>query len=305
MRLSPSITASVLAAFAFAAAPARAQLAVPRGVVGTGGTSSSGGGYTVTGTVGEPGAGGASGGAFEARIGFWAGVGGAGALALTLDLRILLEGPYDAGTSLMRTNLVALADFPAGQPYAAPAFDGTPLDYDGVEAATAPATAVDWVLVRLRTGTGPGTVVGTRAALLLRDGRVVDVDGASPVGFPGVAPGAYYVVVGHRNHLAVMSAGAVTFPSGVGAYTFTTAEAQAYGTGAMRALTGGVFALFGGDGNGSGDVSAADRNAVWRPQNGLAGYRSGDFNLSGDVSAVDRNAFWRPNNGRASQVPPN
>ena len=65
---------------------------------------------------------------------------------------------------------------------------------------------VDWVLVELRTGTAAGTKVATRAAFLKSDGTIVDTDGTSPVQFTGLSAGNYYIVIRHRNHLAIMSA---------------------------------------------------------------------------------------------------
>ena len=62
---------------------------------------------------------------------------------------------------------------------------------------------VDWVLVELRVGTA--TSAGMRAAFLKNDGTIVDLDGTSPVEFDGISSGNYYIVVKHRNHLAVMS----------------------------------------------------------------------------------------------------
>jgi hypothetical protein len=52
----------------------------------------------------------------------------------------------------------------------------------------------------------PTTIVARRAALIQRDGDIVDVDGVNPVTFKDVLPGSYHVVVRHRNHLGVMSA---------------------------------------------------------------------------------------------------
>ena len=72
-----------------------------------------------------------------------------------------------------------------------------------------PADIVDWVLLELRTGTAANTTVGKRAALLKSDGSIVDLDGISQVKFKGIVPGNYYVVVRHRNHLAIMTASAI------------------------------------------------------------------------------------------------
>ena len=220
--------------------------------------------------------------------------------APTLRVRLLLDGPRSG--SAMTTALNAAGLLPLAHPYGV-----APWAHAGPEAvapgffAAAPSV-VDWVLLELRTGPAAATTAARRAALLHADGSVTDLDGASPVAFAAVPPGAYHVVARHRNHLAVMTAAAVSL-SGSAPAVVDFAAGGAHGAGAQRAVAPGVFALWAGDGNGSGDVSAADRNAVWRPNNGLAGYRPADFNLSGDVSAADRNAHWRPNNGRASQVP--
>ncbi|MEM8524514.1 MAG: alpha-amylase family glycosyl hydrolase [Bacteroidota bacterium] len=68
---------------------------------------------------------------------------------------------------------------------------------------------VDWVFLELRDANDNTQVLETRAALLQRDGDVVDVNGTSPVGFNVVA-GDYYVVVRPRHHLGVMSVMPVT-----------------------------------------------------------------------------------------------
>ena len=49
----------------------------------------------------------------------------------------------------------------------------------------------------------------TRAALLLKDGMVVDHRFFPSVKFRNITPGNYQVAVRHRNHLGVMTAGSV------------------------------------------------------------------------------------------------
>ena len=71
--------------------------------------------------------------------------------------------------------------------------------------------------------------MATRAAFIKSDGTIVDVDGTSPVEFSGAASGDYYVVVRHRNHLAVMSAGVVALSAASTAYDFTTGTDKYYG----------------------------------------------------------------------------
>ena len=70
----------------------------------------------------------------------------------------------------------------------------------------------------------------------------------------------------------------------------------------MKAV-GSFFAMLGGDGNGDGGIDAIDKNIVWRPANGTAGYLGGDFNLDGGVDAIDKNSVWRLKNGTGTQVP--
>jgi len=64
---------------------------------------------------------------------------------------------------------------------------------------------VDWAFVELRSKSNSATVQATRAALIQRDGDIVDVDGVSCLSFPGVAIDSYYVAVRHRSHLGVMT----------------------------------------------------------------------------------------------------
>jgi hypothetical protein len=64
---------------------------------------------------------------------------------------------------------------------------------------------VDWVFVEIRSKSNVNQVVGTRSGLLQRDGDVVDVDGYSRLQFNSLPDDQGYIVVKHRNHLAVMS----------------------------------------------------------------------------------------------------
>ncbi len=205
-----------------------------------------------------------------------------------LNAKVFLEGPYVAAADTMQRLLGA--HIPLTQPYS-----GSPWNYSGTESVSGiPAGVVDWMLVELRTGTAAATKVATRAAFIKTDGSVVDLDGTNPVAFPSVDPGDYYVVVRHRNHLAIMSKNPVSLSTTSTLYDFTTGQVKAYGTVPMKLLAAGAYGMYAGDANGSGDVTILDR-AVWRTQNGTTGYLGADFNLTGDVSILDR-AIWRLNN---------
>ncbi|RMI09326.1 MAG: hypothetical protein D6681_07215, partial [Calditrichaeota bacterium] len=209
-------------------------------------------------------------------------------------LKVYLQGPYDALAGQMTTYLSDNNLLPLTQPY-----NQAPWNYPGTESVTAiPAGVTDWVLVELRSGLSATPVVGRRAAFLRNDGKVVDLDGASPVSF-NLAAGDYYLVLYHRNHLAIMSATPQPVHKSSDLYDFTTAQTRAYGTNPMREVAPGVFALRSGDGDGDGDVDAADKNLIWRPNNGTTWSYSkrADFNLDGGIDALDLNLMWRPNNG--------
>ncbi len=230
---------------------------------------------------------------------------GAGRFA---DLRVMLQGPYSAATHLMGAALVRDGFLPPAQPFSDAAYQNGPMKYAGSEAVSAGFFAahpnvVDWVLVELRTSAEASSKAGQRAGFLLTDGRVVDLDGSSPISFNGLSGSAYYVVVRHRNHLPVMSASAVDFSSGTGAYDFTNAQNKAFGSYAMKELESSVFGLYAGDADGNGQIANSDTIIRWWPEIGTAGYRMGDFNLNGQVQNSDKFLYWWPNIGIGKQVP--
>ena len=201
---------------------------------------------------------------------------------LLLNLKVFLEGPYN-GSGAMTTTLNAQGLIPKYQP-----FKVAPWNYLGTEAAaTFPTNVVDWVMIELRSDLT--TIVSRRAGLLLSDGSVVDIDGTSPVKFKGISDGNYYVVVKHRNHLAIMTASAIPLSSSSSTlFDFTTSQSQTYTTGTdpMVALSGGGFGMIAGDGNNSAIITAADVTPIITNLN-LSVYSSADVNMSAIVTAAD------------------
>jgi hypothetical protein len=155
---------------------------------------------------------------------------------VTLGLKVLLQGPYNIGTGLMKTDLYDNGQLPSGQP-----FNVAPWNYSGGEMATPGSTSVDWVLVELRSD--ENTIAGRKAALLNNDGTLsISINDVS---FPGVIAGSdYYIVIWHRNHMPVMSASAVTLP--VTSYELTVLS-NLYGTNPAFHLGDGVYAMVAGD----------------------------------------------------------
>ncbi|NNF59485.1 MAG: hypothetical protein HKN04_14710 [Rhodothermaceae bacterium] len=215
-------------------------------------------------------------------------------------LTVLLEGAYDVTTGTMRTDLSAV--LPETDPYGL----GQSVASGFFTAAATGQRVVDWLRLELRTGdpmTGM-TVVDERAALLLDDGTVVGTNGTGPVTFAGIAPGAYYVAVFHRNHLAAMTPGALSLmPSA--SYDFTSGAGQAYGTGGQTLTGDGQWALWAADGSGDGQVTAPDFNAYnAATASGTTGYAAADYTLDGQVTAPDFNTYSANTAaGATTQVP--
>jgi hypothetical protein len=219
--------------------------------------------------------------------------------------RVFLEGPY-ASAGTMSVPGPFTSSIPLKQPYSDPAYDATYLDYDGADSVLAwPADAIDWLLISLRTGTGPETEVSgsEKAVILLNDGSVVDTD-ADSVDLAVDSLGSYYIVLRHRNHLSVMSSAAVDFSS-IGSWDFTTASSQAFGSSPMTEVETGVWAMFAGEATTNDLNNASDFNAWLVDTKAIAtGYLNTDFDLDGQVTAGDFN-LWLANTKAVatSQVP--
>lgn len=200
---------------------------------------------------------------------------------LLVNLKVFLEGPYDS-SGTMTTTLRSQGLLPKYQP-----FKAAPWNYLGTEAtATFTSNVVDWVMIELRSDST--TIVSKRAGLLLSDGSVVDIDGSGPVEFKDISDGNYYVVVRHRNHLAIMSSSAIPLSRNSVLYDFTTSQSQAYTTGTdpMVALSGGGYGMIAGDANISTIITAADVTPIIVNLN-LANYNDADVNMSGIITAAD------------------
>jgi hypothetical protein len=116
-----------------------------------------------------------------------------------------------------------------------------------------------------------------------------------------VPTGAYYLVVYHRNHLPVMSAGTVNIAPTPSVYDFSTGLSKYYG-GDAASLGGGVFGLRAGDADANRSLGAADLTAIRNAIGVLNLYVATDTDLNGGVGATDM-AVTRTNNGKTTNVP--
>jgi hypothetical protein len=171
-----------------------------------------------------------------------------------------------------------------------------------------PDSAIDWVVASLRSALDSTVeVAGSRkAAILMSRGTVVDTTGLM-LSFPDVPPAPYFLMIGHRNHIAVMSADTVDTGDGLGQWDFRKSIQSAYTSGPdpLRQPDDGWYALFAGDATFDGQIVADDFNAWLIETKAVAtGYLVADFDFDGQVTASDFN-LWLQNTkaAAASQVP--
>ena len=159
---------------------------------------------------------------------------------ISIDLR--LQGALDANNfDLMSDDLRQSGNIPLTEPYSAdPNFD-----HDGGETTTVNALSVsgnnaiiDWVLIEVRDPTLPNSRIASRAALLQRDGDVVDTDGINPIAFD-IPNGDYHIAVKHRNHLGVMTNTPITIDRiNEAVVDFTNPSTDTYGANAQVNING-------------------------------------------------------------------
>lgn len=214
---------------------------------------------------------------------------------LLVSSAVWLDGAYLPATGGMRADLRSLPGFPLTQPYGAWGHNGTEAIDPALLAVEGGNAVVDWVLLELRAPQAPGVAAASRAALLLSNGLVVEVDGSSPVHFPDAAPGPYHLVLRHRNHLGVMSAEAFLLDHTAVLIDWRDAAMATAGPDARRTVSGAfpALTLWSGDVNADGTVKYVgtdnDRDLVLStiggvvPTNSVSGYLPEDVNLDGVV----------------------
>ncbi len=211
----------------------------------------------------------------------------------SMQLKVKLEGPYLASSTLMHDGLRADGLLPLLDPY-----DLGVITDSSVFNTTGADGIVDWIHIELRDSATLGTV-DSFALLLQRDGDIVDIDGISIPTFCG-DKAAYFVVVKHRNHLPVMSAQPIVVHQNTGLYHDFTSQISysPNNTGNPTKLLGNTYLLWAGNAASSVGVqivTASDRSEVWNRRNQL-GYLQADVNLDGVCNAVDRSMVWNNRN---------
>ena len=224
----------------------------------------------------------------------------------TFNTSVYIKGGWNNSSGFMRTSLNANNLLPLSQPYA-----GAPFFYTAPESVgfIPNANVVDWVLLELRKPASGlaadatvATATGRKAFFLLNDGTIVNLDGATPAKMSISKQGAgNYVVVRHRNHLAVISLAKSSNATGDFANNFSLLANVYQKPGAASApvslLSASApgntkYGMWPGDVNNSGSVTLEDispiNTAVGGPATGNTNvYNVRDANLDRNVTAAD------------------
>jgi hypothetical protein len=204
---------------------------------------------------------------------------------MRLAVKVLLQGPYNTGTGLMNTSLYTNG-------HLASHFGGIPIPYG----------AVDSIKIEIRDSltTAVSTIKKAVPAWLMANGSIRNFTDTTK-GYVTIdtTAGSFYVVIRHRNHLAIMSTNPVAIGSDSSYYNFTSAQSQSYGTNPMKDVSGGtVFAMWAGDVNGNGYIrynggglpaGPNDRSPILTRIGGtninnvVTGYYPEDVNMNGYV----------------------
>jgi hypothetical protein len=252
---------------------------------------------------------------------------------------VMLQGPFDATTGLMR-DLLRSTDavqtpgnpstnnlIPTSDPYRTAGYSATFPHVSNANAEVIAASVlnhkanpneniVDWVFIQLRKSTGATTapIAQTRSALIRRDGKIVDIDGVSPLYFKNEDAAANYVItIRHRNHLSMSVNPANTLSLGLASTDFdfsnTANNLKIMGTPGTHFVQGGAptknlvwggnatgngFTRFIGT-NGPGSANISDRDQLLLDLSGSQlgvvsnTYTKGDINLNRVTRLVGNN----------------
>ncbi|MFK7922891.1 MAG: hypothetical protein AB8H47_13080, partial [Bacteroidia bacterium] len=212
--------------------------------------------------------------------------------------KAILSGAYQTTDGLMRDDLRQQSLIPVLDPYLGErSIESEVLNISGGDAI------VDWIMLELRSKID-SQVVSQKAALIQRDGDIVDVDGSESVLFFADQIASYqttdsfYLALRHRNHLGVMADSLAYFGEAGPLFDFSLAS-NVMGNNPQKMLSGGLYGLWGGDTNGDGmlvfqgasndpsqifiKVLTAPANTTFARNYVVTGYDNRDTNLDGQI----------------------
>jgi len=249
-----------------------------------------------------------------------------------LNLKVFLQGPYSEINGIMRDDLREMGVLPTTEPYTSLGYvfnqGGGESVSPSVFDVTGPDAIVDWIIVELRDSSNHTSMRLSKAALLQRDGDVVDLDGVSKLTLLNRPHRRYKVGVKHRNHLGVMTSIPVFLSHKTISIDFTSIDESPWtGDGftasnfPMKIFNNEVRALWAGNVDfntrvlfqgANVDPTAIFNDVMSHPNNSefltnfiLSGYVRGDVNMDGravfqgspnDVDVIFFNNILHPEN---------
>ena len=152
---------------------------------------------------------------------------------IRISAKVFLQGAYNGTTGLMKDDIRSQNYLPTAEPYAGFGYNhtgggGGETTFADKFSVTGSDAIVDWIILELRDQVDPSIIVGSRSALLQRDGDIVDMDGISSVTFLNKAIDNYYLAVKHRNHLGTMIDIPISMSQDITAIDFTSSTQGLY-----------------------------------------------------------------------------
>lgn len=162
-------------------------------------------------------------------------------------------------------------------------------------------TICDWIYIKLRDG-DMGPIVSEQSVFVRNDGILCDTLGNPYITFQNLPKNSYYVIIEHRNHLAIITSEAVSLsaivPSSSAIFDMSL-PSNVYGNNALKLITKtGQYTMFSGDINGDGLISKADVALI--KNNMKLGYNY-DINHDGVISAQDA-SMMKTNINKMQQI---
>lgn len=215
------------------------------------------------------------------------------------NIHVLLGGAYDMDSDTMSTRLQQMGILSI-HPY-------TEVPWNYISNWTSdsyPDHSVDWVLVSFCNDATRSTQIAQVAAILKKDGSLYFPD--EGVRFAS-STGSVYVIIEHRNHIAVMTPQPIPIIGNALTYDFSSSDSYCIPTSAgQKQVSDEKWAMYAGDcaqiEDMGYDINGSDK-ILWDTLNGSwGGCFSPDFNLDGEVNGEDK-WLWEDNNGIHSSVP--
>lgn len=212
--------------------------------------------------------------------------------SVKLNLKVFLSGAYSEASDTMSSKLLRQNLIPL-EPPKDYSFNGKKFEYqkgqneilDSKFFQTNPFI-VDWLCILITDS--KFTKVDTVSALLRRDGRVLSISGDTLISLrQDISAGDYFVIIMHRNHIAVMNNKAIRLSGNSFLYDFTSSLNQYYGNDA-KLLKTNLYGLYAGDANYNGSITIEDLEIFNSDNiNSIQGYKITDFNLDGYITSKE------------------